>query len=159
MRIKYLILLGLITTMVACGEHQPSVPVGLQTDVAATEADVMDFDDYADNLFDSIVRLKATSHFQGKALVLFDTIYTSVVGDLDPIAVIKIIKHGDFEIIDMKEREYHALFLKRKDRYIYREIVPEDLEKQSILIDVIHSDSALIADYYHNDKLLEIINP
>lgn len=159
MRNLLLILILVVFISVSCRDSAPNVPVGLETDILATETDVLDFNDYPDYIFDSVIRLHGASHFQGKALSLFDTVYTSVVDDLDPIAVIKIIKHGDFSILAMNENNGYAMLLKRNGVFVYREIVHETIEEQSILIDVTGRDSALIAKYFNERKLSEIINP
>ncbi len=159
MRNKIMTLVATMLIAASCSHRKNAIPIGLETEVAATEQDILPFDAYPPEIFDSVLVLENKMHYQGKTLVLYDTLYTSVVQDTKPAGVVQAIKRGDYDIINMQTKKDVAMLLKRNGMYIYRVIVPETVKTQSILIDVASPDSAKIARYYDNHRTQQILNP
>lgn len=152
-----ILIIAAVSLFSACGDHEQTIPIGLETEIVAAENDVLPFNGYHPRVFDSILLLEKTRHYQGKAFALFDTVYTSIIDDLDPVAVIKLMKHGNFTVIEINENDPRELLLKRRNHFIYRVIIPEEIKKQTIVIDYVNKDSAKVTKYFKNYRISKIL--
>lgn len=152
-----ILVIAAVSLFSACVDSDQTIPIGLETEIVAAENDVLPFNAYHPRIFDSILLLEKNRHYQGKAFALFDTVYTSILDDLDPVAAIKIMKHGNFSVIEINESNPRELLLKRHNHFIYRVVVPEEIKKQTIVIDYVNKDSAKVTKYFNDHRISKIL--
>ena len=146
---------------VSCNsETNEKIQIGLETNIIATDRDILSGNSVDSTVFKEYLQIDKLQHYPGKAFVLFDTLYTSTVDNLNPSNVLDYMKQGEVSFINMNadhKRSIYKLILKKRDRFIYRVIVPEELKQQSILIDFVSSDSSLVASYFKEERISKLI--
>ncbi|MBE0638496.1 MAG: hypothetical protein IH598_08250, partial [Bacteroidales bacterium] len=107
--------------------------------------------------FTSILQADPKTHFSGKKYLAFDTIYTSTQRNTsdDPAQLLK----NDSEVIvyAIQNEDFSSAFYSRKGWFIYRTYIPEPAYKQTVIIDIAGSDSAMIAGYFYSGETKKII--
>ncbi len=148
----------LMVMMAACTGAPTDTPVGFSTSISVGREGRLLMTERHYAFFTDKLQSDPSFHFSGKLIYAFDTIFSSTlqrsIGS-DPAAMLT----GDSAnyLIDAKHTDFHSLFYRRDEWFIYRTFVPEPSHRQTVVLDVATTDSALIASYFHSSKMHEFI--
>jgi hypothetical protein len=151
-----------IISFISCNKHNSDgIQIGFQTTIKATNNNILSTSNIDTNFFKEYLRIENSHHYPGKTFSLFDTVYTSTVLGSTPESVVEKLKRQgeyNFTILNLQTKDgLYELFLRREDQFLYRVIVAEKINQQSILVDVLKPDSLIISNYFKEQKIIHLI--
>lgn len=152
-------LILLVFLISACTDNPTTTPVGFTTNVNVGRDGRLLMTERHYAFFTDQLQSDPSFHFSGKLIYAFDTIFTSTlkrsIGN-DPLVMLT----GDSlnYVLDASSDDFHSVFYRRDKWFIYRTFVPEPSHRQTVVLDVAATDSALIASYFYSSKMNTFIS-
>jgi len=149
-----LLILFLLVAIFSCTRKAETVNIGFSTKIIASKGNVLQFSNATDSIFNAYLKSGVFSHYLGKTIMLFDTVFTSTIthdfsGDYSTLL--------DRDKIMLKEIEndmgLKSLLYRVDGNYIYRTLIPEEDQMQLIIADIVSRDSLKIKGYFTSQKL------
>lgn len=151
---RFYTFLIVLSVSVSCSREPDTVNIGFKIKIIASQTNILPYNAGTDSLFTKQLKTNEFPHFLGKSFLLFDTIYTSTIakdlsfnysGLFGRDAILTNEKGSNDGI--------KSLFYHKSDFYIYRTLIPEKVQHQVIIADVVSRDSLKISGYFTALKL------